>query len=142
MAAMKNEVPTPDERRIILNESSDNEIAVVAARSMAAKAGFGLTDQVMFGTAVSELTTNIIRYAKNGEVLLRILRGSGRPGLEVVASDKGPGIPNIERAMEESYTTSKGSLGLGLSSVKRIMDEFEIESEVGRGTRVTARMWR
>lgn len=121
----------------------DNGYAVLIARQMAEKAGFTLTDEVMIATAASELATNIIRYAKKGEIRISIIKyiSSKNIGIEIFAVDFGPGIKEIELAMKEEYSSLPNSLGLGLPSVKRIMDEFYIESVVGRGTRVLARKW-
>lgn len=126
-----------------LSEDYDNGHAIFVAREMASKVGFMRTDEVMIATATSELSTNIIRYAKKGEIVISIIKNlkDGRKGLEICASDNGPGIRDIELAMQEQYSTLSNSLGLGLPSVKRIMDEFYIESLMGRGTRVLVRRW-
>lgn len=131
-----------DERQIVLSESWDNEHAIIQTRELAAGAGFSQTDQTMISTAASELSTNILRYAGKGELLLKVIHDQDRTGIEILAVDNGPGIENLERAMEDHYTTTRGSLGLGLSSVRRIMDDFQIESSPGKGTRVTAHKWR
>ena len=131
-----------DERRIRLFDQSDKEQVVIASRYMAARAGFDEVNEVLIATAASELATNIVNYAGEGEVTLRILQRNERLGIEMIACDDGPGIRDIEQAMQDNFSTTKGSLGLGLPSVKRIMDEFEIESQPGRGTIVSARKWR
>jgi serine/threonine-protein kinase RsbT len=127
-----------------LVEDYDNGNAIFIAREMSVKVGFMSTDEVMIATAASELSTNIIRYAKKGEIIISIIKNlkDGRKGLEIYASDNGPGIRDIELAMQEQYSSLPNSLGLGLPSVKRIMDEFYIESLMGRGTRVLVRRWR
>src|SRR2546422_357782 len=102
--------------------------------------GFPSTDLAVVATAISELARNIVRYAVRGEVILRLIDDNGRRGVEVVATDDGPGIPDITLAMQDGYSTS-GSLGLGLPGVRRLMDEFEITSDFGKGTTVTARKW-
>jgi len=131
-------------RKIVkLIHSYDNELVIYHTRTLLAEAGFSETDQYILAAAASELATNIIRYAKDGE--LEVCLVSDQPnsiGIEIFASDNGPGIPNIETAMSEHYSSEKGSLGLGLPSVKRIMDEFYIESIVGKGTRIKAIKWR
>lgn len=118
---------------------------VVAARqrgrAMALGLGFSASDSTLLATAISELARNIVSYAGQGEILLRAVQNSGRPGVSVVARDDGPGIVSIEQALRDGYSTS-GSLGLGLPGVRRLVDEFEITSEVGRGTTVTIRKWR
>lgn len=123
-----------------LNKEEDNAAAIIMTREIARSAGFGSTDEVMIATAVSELSTNILRYATCGTVIISTILSNGRTGIEIRAEDKGPGIRNLNLAMQDNFSTSE-SLGLGLSSVERIMDTFEIESETGRGTRVEARKW-
>ena len=143
MATMRNEFPKAcEERQIPISESADKEQAVIAARHLAAKAGLTLTDQFEFATAVSELATNIIKYAKKGMILLKTIGLGVRVGVEVIARDEGPGIVDIDLAMQDKFTTSEKSLGLGLPGVRRLTDEFEIASRAGEGTRVAARKWR
>lgn len=126
-----------------LAEGYDNGYAIFVTRQMAAKAGFKLTDEVMIATAASELSTNIIRYAKKGEIFISIIKDlyGEKTGIEIYAIDFGPGIRDIELAMKEEYSSLPNSLGLGIPSVKRIMEEFYIESIVEGGTRVLARKW-
>ena len=92
-------------------------------------------------TAVSELARNILKYAGSGEVVFSILNRDGTPGVEVTVRDRGPGIEDLERALSDNYSTS-GTLGLGLPGVKRMMDEFKIESAPGQGTKVVIRKWK
>lgn len=132
----------PEKKHIVLSEPWDSQHAIIETRELAAGAGFSETDQAMISTAASELSTNILRYAGKGELFLRIVRSAERVGLEIVAVDKGPGIYNIAKAMEDSYSTTKGSLGLGLPSVRRIMDDFNVESSPEHGTRITSCKWR
>jgi serine/threonine-protein kinase RsbT len=132
---------TADETRLLLAEPTDSAQAIFAALDLAAKAGFAQTDRCLIATAVSELATNILRYAKEGIVRLRIIREDGRTGIEVRAEDEGPGIADVTEAMKD-HVSSRDSLGLGLPSVKRIMDEFDIDSAPGRGTRIRATKWR
>jgi serine/threonine-protein kinase RsbT len=117
---------------------------VVAARQkgreMAAHVGFSGSDLTIIATAISEIARNIVVYAKRGDVTLAPLTEGSRRGLLVVAQDTGPGIPNIEQAMRDGFSTGK-SLGLGLPGARRLMDEFEISSQVGVGTTVTMRKW-
>ena len=123
----------------------DSESDIVTARKVirdAANAmGFGVTDVTRIVTAASELTRNVFRYAGSGVMRWRTVSAGEVIGLELTFEDHGPGIPDIKRAMEMGYTT-KGGLGLGLPGAKRLMDEMEIESEVGQGTRVTVKKWR
>lgn len=118
---------------------------VVAARQkgrvMALELGFSASASTLLATAISELARNIVTYAVRGEIVLLATQNSGRPGVTVVARDSGPGITSIEQALRDGYSTS-GSLGLGLPGVRRLVDEFEIVSEVGRGTTVTVRKWK
>ena len=121
---------------------SEGDIVAVrrAVRDAAKDLGFGTTDVTRIVTAASELTRNITLYAGSGEVRWREIDSRGTRGIEVVFEDQGPGIPDVELALEEGYTTS-GGLGLGLPGAKRLMDEMEIESEVGSGTRIKVRKW-
>jgi len=104
------------------------------------KAGFDETPSHMIATAVSELVRNILKYAGSGEIRLRRVNGPGVRGIEIEATDQGPGIADCELAMTDHFS-SAGSLGLGLPGVKRMMDEFSLESTPGEGTRVTVRKW-
>ena len=110
-------------------------------RELAAALGFGPTDLTLVATAISELTRNIVLYAKRGRIVLKGIERDGRLGIMVVARDDGPGIPNVARALESGFSTS-GGLGLGLPGVRRLTDEFDIVSEVGRGTTVTVKKWK
>lgn len=130
-----------EECRVALDLPTDNVGAIGAAKRMAAQAGFGETEQHLIATAVSELATNILRYAGSGEVVLRLIHEPSRMGMEVLALDHGPGIADIDAAMRDSFSTGN-SLGLGLPGVRRIMDEFSIDSKPGEGTRCLARKWR
>ncbi|MDI6644130.1 MAG: anti-sigma regulatory factor [Methanobacteriaceae archaeon] len=110
------------------------------ALNIAKKIGFSETASYSISIAVSELASNIHKYAKNGYIHLNIIEGKNTNGLEVVAIDNGPGIKNIQDAMKDNYSTSDG-LGIGLPGVKRLMDEFEIKSEPKKGTLITTRKW-
>ena len=127
-------------KEILINESEDIILARQYAREMAIKLGFGLADQARVTAAVSELSRNVYLYARTGRVLIRALSEGNKEGIEIITEDKGPGIPDIELAMQDGYSTSQG-LGHGLPGVKRLMDEFEIKSEVLKGTIVTVRKW-
>jgi len=103
--------------------------------------GFPHADATKIAVVISELARNILIYAQVGTIIVMSHRGlDGRRGIKIIADDNGPGIPNVDKAMTDGYTTS-GGLGLGLSGSKRLMDEFLIHSEVGRGTNVTAVKW-
>src|SRR3977135_3117941 len=99
---------------------------------MATELGFSTGDATLIATAISELARNIVSYARKGQVTLTGIQGSNRVGIQVVASDHGPGILDIRQALRDGFSTS-GSLGLGLPGVRRLMDEFAINSTPGRG---------
>lgn len=117
---------------------------IVAARQLGrdeAKAiGFGAVDQARITTAISELARNIYLYARAGEIVLERLREGTRVGIRIIAADKGPGINNLKKVMEDGYSTS-GGLGAGLPGVKRLMDKMDIQSSVGEGTLVVIEKW-
>ncbi len=131
-----------NERRITMLDHSDKENVVMTARYLAGEAGFDETNQFLIASAASELATNIVKYAQNGEVSLKIVRRDRQLGIQIIARDEGPGIVDIEKVMQDNFSTSKDSLGLGLPSVQRIMDEFKIESRPEHGTIVSALKWR
>jgi serine/threonine-protein kinase RsbT len=130
-----------DEVHIEVEHDADIVPARAGGRALASQMGFSRTDATLIATAISEVARNIVVHAGSGEIVVRREDGIDRYGLMVEARDSGPGIPDVEAAMEEGYGT-KGGLGLGLPGTRRIMDEFEIESQVGRGTTVTMRKWR
>lgn len=109
-------------------------------RNIAAEAGFSGGDQTVIAAAISEIARNILMYAKRGEIELRAVTLPDRAGIVVIARDAGPGIKDIQRALQDGYSTS-GGLGLGLPGAKRLMDEFEVVSN-GNGTTVTMKKWR
>jgi anti-sigma regulatory factor (Ser/Thr protein kinase) len=125
--------------RIPIRADSDVVLARQAARELAERLGFSRTDLTLVATAVSEVTRNIVRFAGSGEVVVEIV-GGRRRGIQVTARDTGPGIADIQRAMTDGYSTYQG-LGLGLPGARRLMDEFALVSEVGRGTTVTMSKW-
>jgi serine/threonine-protein kinase RsbT len=112
-----------------------------AVRQRAVELGFNIVDQTKIVTAASELARNTLEYGGGGTVRIDSLQEGGRRGLRLVFEDRGPGIPNVELAMKDGYTTA-GGLGLGLSGAKRLSNEFAIDSRVGEGTRVTIVRWR
>jgi serine/threonine-protein kinase RsbT len=128
-------------RRIQVDSEGDIVTVRRTVRDAAKELGFGITDVTRIVTAASELTRNIYLYAGSGEVWWTAVDSRGGVGLEIVFEDRGPGIEDVELALQEGYTTS-GGLGLGLPGAKRLMDEMEIETEAGEGTRVTVRKWR
>lgn len=130
-----------DKTRIVIRVDMDIVAARQSGRSLASGLGFSDTDAILIATAISELARNIVHYAKEGEISLSTLNKSGACGIVVVARDKGPGISNLEQAMKMGFSTS-GSLGIGLPGVRRLMDEFKIDSRPGHGTTVTVKKWK
>ena len=121
-----------------------NDIVVIRreVRSWSARIGLGLIDQTKVVTAASELARNTLEYGGGGFMTMETLESPDRrPGIRLVFEDRGPGIPNLELALTDGYTSGKG-LGLGLTGSRRLMSEFEITSEVGKGTRVTTTKWK
>jgi serine/threonine-protein kinase RsbT len=117
---------------------------IVAARQLgrnvAKELGFGTVDQARITTAISELARNIYLYAGQGRIEIQRLTENGVKGILIIAADNGPGIPDIRKVMEDGFSTS-GGLGAGLPGVKRLMDEFRIETIVGEGTDIRATKW-
>ncbi|GLU31226.1 anti-sigma regulatory factor [Trinickia caryophylli] len=130
----------PDEIRVPIEHEEDVVIARQKGRELAAETGFSNTDRTIIALAISEIARNIVSYARRGEITLRRVEEGMRVGVEIVAEDEGPGIPDIELAMRDGYSTAR-SLGVGLPGTKRIMDEFELTSTVGKGTTVRMKRW-
>ncbi|MEI7832284.1 MAG: anti-sigma regulatory factor [bacterium] len=122
--------------------TSENDIVMArkVVRDAATDIGFGITDVTRIVTAASELTRNIYHYALTGTMYWRYVDKGNRAGLELTFQDYGPGIPDIEKAMEIGFSTGKG-LGMGLPGSKRLMDEMKIESTAGQGTTVVVCKW-
>ncbi len=134
------------EERVAIHGEDDIVFARQRAREVARSLGFGAVDQSRIATAVSELTRNVVRYATNGhgEARIRTLSnaaGSQATGIEVEVVDDGPGIPDLDEALREGFTSGAG-LGMGLPGTRRLMDEMEVSSAVGSGTTVVIRKWR
>ena len=129
------------EIRVPIDSDQDVVSARQKGRGMANELGFSSGDATLIATAISELARNIVSYARKGQITLKGIQGSSRIGILVIASDDGPGIPDIRQALRDGFSTS-GSLGLGLPEVRRLMDEFEITSQPGRGTIVAVKKWR
>jgi serine/threonine-protein kinase RsbT len=129
-----------EQARIPVARDGDVVNARQTGRELAARIGFRGTDLTLIATAISEVARNIVLYAGRGEIAVSVTEADGRCGIQVVARDDGPGIPDIELAMRDGYSTGK-SLGLGLSGARRLMDQFEIVSEVGVGTTITMSKW-
>jgi len=129
-----------DRIRVPITGDPDAVAARSTARAAAARAGFRTTELTVIATAVSEVSRNIVRFAGAGEVVVEVLE-EPHPGVRIVARDAGPGIADVERAMQDGFSTYAG-LGLGLPGARRLMDDFAVVSELGRGTTVTMTKWR
>jgi serine/threonine-protein kinase RsbT len=129
-----------NEIRVAIITDDDIVTARQEGRRLAAAAGFSSTDLTLIATAISEVARNIRLYAREGSVTLDRVREGAREGIVIVARDEGPGIQNLELAMQDGYSTG-GSSGLGLPGSRRLMDEFEISSNPGHGVTVTMRKW-
>jgi serine/threonine-protein kinase RsbT len=134
-------VPAETAVSIAIESDADVVTARQRAREMAVALELSSTDQTLLATAISEVARNITTYARRGEVSVAIVSDdAGRRGIRVVASDQGPGIEDVERAMQDGYTTG-GGLGLGLPGARRLVDDFVLDSAPGRGTTVTLVKW-
>jgi len=125
---------------MLVRDDSDVAMARLRVRELATARRMSEADAVSLMTAVSELARNIVVHAGNGEVLLGIVTDGERTGLLAIAQDDGPGVPNVGDAMRDGFST-RGGLGLGLPSARRLVDDFEIQSGAGRGTSVTLIKW-
>ena len=129
------------EGKVRIVSERDIVVARQKGRALATNLGFSLGNATLIATAISELARNIISYASEGMIAMNVIYDSKREGLLIVASDEGPGISDIPRALRDGFSTS-GSLGIGLPGVRRLMDEFAIDSEPGRGTIITVTKWK
>ena len=129
-----------EETHVAIDRDGDIVTARQKARELATQVGFSGSDLTIIATAISEVARNIVVYAIRGEIVLSATLQGSRRGVLVVARDQGPGISDVARAMCDGFSTGN-SLGLGLPGAKRLMDEFEITSEVGKGTTITMRKW-
>ena len=127
--------------RIPIETDADVVSARKQGRELAAQAGFSATELTVIATAISEVARNIVMFAERGEIVVSLVGDDGRQGVTVVARDSGPGIPDLDRAVQDGYS-GYGGMGLGLPGSRRLMDEFEITSEVDKGTTVTMTKWR
>jgi len=130
-----------EEAKVPIQSDTDIVTARQRGRMLATQLGFTSGDATIVATAISELARNIVLYAKGGEVLLTPVESRDNYGLVITARDEGEGIADVRQAMQDGYSTS-GRLGVGLPGVKRLMDEFEIVSEAGKGTTVTVKKWK
>jgi serine/threonine-protein kinase RsbT len=129
------------EVRIAIQADADVVTARKQGRELAAQVGFSATELTIIATAISEIARNIVMFANRGEIVVSLVGENGRQGVTVVARDAGPGIPDLEQALTDGYS-GYGGMGLGLPGSRRLMDEFEISSEVDKGTTVTMTKWR
>jgi serine/threonine-protein kinase RsbT len=130
----------PNETRVPIASALDIVTARQKGRSMAQELGFEGSDATLIAAAISEVSRNIVEYAREGEIVLQPINHGPKRGLCVVARDSGPGIPDVDRAMKYGYSTRRG-LGVGLPGAKLLMDEFDIVSQVGNGTTITMKKW-
>jgi serine/threonine-protein kinase RsbT len=133
----------PDDEQSVIRIESDADVVVARqqARAMAGTLELTSTDQTLLATAISEVARNITTYATRGEVVLSVVQDDGgRRGIRVIARDDGPGIENLELALQDGYTTGEG-LGLGLPGARRLVHDFDIQTAPGQGTKVTLVMW-
>ena len=128
------------ELRVPIETDADIVTARQEGKQLASQLDLTPSDLVVIASAISEIARNIVEYAKHGEVIIRLVEKSGRRGILIIATDVGPGIADVNMALQDGYSTS-GSLGLGLPGARRLMDEFEIHTELGKGTRVTMKKW-
>lgn len=126
--------------RVRIQSSADIVAARQQGRALASRVGFSNSNLTIIATAISEVTRNIVEYAKEGEVVITLVNDANKKGVKIVAADQGPGIADVSTAMRDGYSTGKG-LGIGLPGARRLMDEFEIASEIGTGTTVTMKKW-
>ncbi|HEY9658825.1 MAG TPA: anti-sigma regulatory factor [Allocoleopsis sp.] len=126
---------------LTIQSSTDVVLVRQMVRQFAVEIGFGLVDQTKIVTAASELARNTLDYGGGGTVQLESLQAGGRVGLRLTFEDQGPGIPDVEMAMKDGFTTG-GGLGMGLGGAKRLSNDFAIESVVGKGTRVIIVRWK
>lgn len=127
-------------KEITINRGDDVILAREYAREMAQEIGFDIVEQIQISTATSELSRNVTQFAGNGKVTITEVIQDGIKGIEIVVEDRGPGISDIEKAMEDGFSTNN-ALGFGLPGAQRLMDEFEIESQIGVGTKVRIKKW-
>jgi len=130
-----------DGTRVAITKDADVVTARQKGREVAATLGFTATELTLIATAISEIARNIVKFAERGEMLITVDAESGRHGVTIVARDVGPGIKDVQEAMRDGYSTYAG-LGLGLPGAKRLMDQFDVVTEVGKGTTVTMTKWR
>src|SRR2546427_2880325 len=128
------------ETRVAISSAMDIVTARQKGRALAMDVGFDGSDLTLMATAISEVARNIVDHAKRGEIVLISVQHGSKHGISIVARDEGPGIRDVTQAMQYGYSTRKG-LGVGLPGAKWLMDEFEIDTKVGKGTTVMMKKW-
>ena len=126
--------------QVRIQNSADIVAARQQGRELASQAGFSHSNLTIIATAISEVARNIVEYAKEGELTISLIDDASKRGVEIIATDQGPGIADVTAVMRDGYSTGKG-LGIGLPGARRLMDEFAIASVVGTGTIVTMKKW-
>ena len=134
------DAPSVDHARIRIRASADIIAARQQSRAIASLLGFSNSDLTMITTAISEVARNIVDYANEGQVTITLISEGTKTGVKIVVSDEGPGIADIPAAMRDGFSTGQG-LGIGLPGARRLMDAFEIASEVGKGTTIVMKKW-
>ena len=135
---MSTQPPAPV--NVTIREEGNVTLVVVEASRLVRKLGFSEVERNRIVTSVSELARNILKYAEIGDVVVEPIRDGDREGVRIVASDEGPGIVDVDAALDDHYSTG-GTLGLGLPGVRRLMHDFDVDTGPGKGTRVTATYW-
>jgi serine/threonine-protein kinase RsbT len=130
-----------DEVRVAIKSDADLVTARAEGRAMAERLGFPRPAPTLIATAISEIARNIVVHVGQGEIILKPFEDANRFGLVVIAIDEGPGIRDVEAALRDDYS-GRGGLGLGMPGARRLMDDFEVESDADTGTTVTMRKWR
>jgi serine/threonine-protein kinase RsbT len=133
-------MPARDEIRVTIESDEDVLKAREQGRNLGRRFDLDATDLTLLATAISEIARNITAYAGHGSITMQFVEEDRRRGIEVLAEDQGPGIPDIAAALSDGYSTGRG-MGLGLPGARRLMDHFEIDSRVGEGTRVRMIKW-
>ena len=133
LSLSKDNIQVQREQDVVLLRNRVKEVAV--------KIKMGLLNQTKLITGASELVRNMLKYAKGGKVRIEVLSNGRESGIRLIFEDSGPGIPDIPQAMQDGFTTGR-SMGLGLPGTRRLMNEFDIRSEVGKGTTVTVIKWK
>ena len=137
---MMERVASEAQVRVFIRDESDVAVARRRARELASQQGLSEVEAEALATAVTEIARNIVVHAGGGEILFERVVDAPRRGVVVIARDTGPGIPDVEQAMQDGFSTKRG-LGFGLPGARRLVDKFEIESKAGAGTTVTLRKW-